>query len=57
MIEKTRKLEFFRYPYLQTGRHREIKAQLDSFLTAHNYRIAPVSMDTRNDIRVCVRSG
>ena len=46
MIEKNGgKLEFFRHPYLQTGRTLEIKAQLDSFLTAHNYRIAPVSMD------------
>jgi len=38
-------LRFFRHPYLHTGRDLEKRAQFESFLAAHGYRVAPVTID------------
>ncbi len=40
-----KKLEFFRHPFLFTGPTPEIKRQVQQFLDAHGYRIAPVTLD------------
>ena len=39
------RLRFFRHPFLHTGRDLETKRQFESFLVAHGYRIAPVTID------------
>jgi peptidoglycan/xylan/chitin deacetylase (PgdA/CDA1 family) len=44
--EKGRKPQWFRHPYLRTGRTPEDKAALGAFLREHGYRIAPVTVDT-----------
>ena len=38
-------LHWFRHPYLRAGRSAQDKSQLASFLAAHDYRIAPVTVD------------
>ncbi|MEQ1606151.1 MAG: polysaccharide deacetylase family protein [Pyrinomonadaceae bacterium] len=50
LAEKGRKIRFFRHPFLQTGRTLEIKAQFDSFLNDHGYRIAPITFDNADYI-------
>lgn len=45
-----RALRFFRHPFLQTGRSVEVKRALESFLTEHGYRIAPISFDNADYI-------
>ena len=37
--------QWFRHPYLQTGRDLETKHALEAFLAEHGYRIAPVTID------------
>ncbi len=36
---------YFRHPYLHTGRDEKTRHALDSFLTGHGYRVAPVTID------------
>jgi peptidoglycan/xylan/chitin deacetylase (PgdA/CDA1 family) len=36
---------FFRHPFLHTGRDLEKRKQFESFLAAHGYRVAPVTID------------
>ena len=36
---------FFRHPFLHTGRDLEQRGRFDRFLSAHGYRIAPVTID------------
>ena len=43
--ERGHAIRYFRHPYLQTGRTMEIKDNFGKFLTAHGYRIAPVTID------------
>jgi peptidoglycan/xylan/chitin deacetylase (PgdA/CDA1 family) len=38
-------LRFFRHPFLHTGRDLDTKRQFESFLAAHGYRVAPVTID------------
>lgn len=40
-----KQLEFFRYPFLQTGATPESKRAVAEFLAAHGYRNAPVTFD------------
>ncbi len=40
-----KKLEFFRHPFLFTGPTPDIKRQVQQFLDAHGYRVAPVTLD------------
>ena len=41
-----KKLQWFRHPYLDTGKTVEIRDEVDAFLTAHGYRVAPVTIDS-----------
>lgn len=46
MLAKHKKTpQWFRHPYLRTGRTIEDKAALQKFLAEHGYRIAPVTID------------
>jgi peptidoglycan/xylan/chitin deacetylase (PgdA/CDA1 family) len=45
LLQKNKKLEFFRHPFLHTGNSLEKKKALEDFLTEHDYTIAPVSID------------
>ena len=54
-------LEFFRHPFLRTGRNQEMRARLETFLQKHGYRVAPVTIDNYDYIfaaaydRACAR--
>ncbi|MCF8259690.1 MAG: polysaccharide deacetylase family protein [Melioribacteraceae bacterium] len=39
------KYEYFRHPYLRAGATQELKDSLNNFLSAQNYKIAPVTID------------
>ena len=39
------KMRYFRHPYLWTGLSLETKSDLGKFLSEHNYRVAPVTVD------------
>lgn len=43
--ERGKAPQWFRHPYLHTGRSAEDKKQLQAFLEANGYRIAPVTVD------------
>jgi peptidoglycan/xylan/chitin deacetylase (PgdA/CDA1 family) len=45
LAEAGRKLEFFRHPFLHTGRTLETKHAFELFLKEHGYRVAPVTID------------
>lgn len=45
MVKAHRKLQWFRHPYLETGSPEAEKNQINAWLTAHGYRIAPVTID------------
>ena len=38
-------MRFFRYPYLETGNTAPVKHDVEAWLAAHGYRIAPVTID------------
>ena len=38
------RLRWFRHPYLETGSPQAVRQQIDDWLSAHGYRIAPVTM-------------
>ena len=40
-----RKPEYFRHPFLHTGRTLDTKQSLEKFLTENGYRVAPISID------------
>jgi peptidoglycan/xylan/chitin deacetylase (PgdA/CDA1 family) len=41
-------LEWFRYPYLETGAPEAVKREIEEWLAAHGYRIAPVTIDAND---------
>ena len=43
--EKDMKPRYFRHPFLQTGRSLEVKHEIESFLSGHGYKAAPVTID------------
>ncbi len=45
LAERGRAPEYFRHPYLHTGRSLEIKQSIESFLAEHGYKVAPVTID------------
>ena len=45
MEQAHRTLQWFRHPYLETGSPAPVKAKINSWLTAHGYKIAPVTID------------
>lgn len=50
LAAKNEKIRYFRHPYLWTGTSMEIKNELGAFLKAHNYTIAPVTIDNADYI-------
>ena len=45
LASRGKPLEFFRHPFLHTGRTLEIKTSFEAFLRSHGYRVAPVTVD------------
>src|SRR5207237_7255062 len=45
MNERGKPLRYFRHPFLHTGRTIETRDQFESFLRAHGYTVAPVTID------------
>ncbi len=45
LAAKGRRERWYRYPYLETGPTLASKQRFEQWLTAHNYRIAPVTME------------
>lgn len=43
--QRQRQLRYFRHPFLHTGRSIETRQQFESFLRAHGYTVAPVTID------------
>lgn len=43
--EKGKGIRYFRHPFLHTGLSLETKSEIENFLTAHGYTIAPVTID------------
>jgi peptidoglycan/xylan/chitin deacetylase (PgdA/CDA1 family) len=43
--QRGRRLAWFRHPYLETGFPEPVKREIDDWLSAHGYRIAPVTID------------
>jgi peptidoglycan/xylan/chitin deacetylase (PgdA/CDA1 family) len=39
------RVRYFRHPFLHTGRSLKVKHDLEAFLSAHGYRVAPVTID------------
>ena len=45
LAERGKPLAWFRHPYLETGFPEAVKRQIDDWLAAHGYRVAPVTID------------
>ncbi len=45
LAQHNKKLRYFRYPYLDTGRDLQTRREAEAFLVARGYRIAPVTLD------------
>ena len=45
LAAKHKPLSWFRHPYLETGFPEAVKKQIDDWLSAHGYRVAPVTID------------
>ena len=43
-----KRLAWFRHPYLETGSPEPVKREIDGWLSAHGYRIAPVTLDAND---------
>ena len=48
--ERGRKLRYFRFPFLTTGPTLEAKREFERFLKTRGYRIAPVTLDSKDYI-------
>ena len=46
LAERHRKERWFRHPYLETGHPEAVQRTINEWLAAHNYRIAPVTMNS-----------
>jgi len=45
LAARHRRIVWFRHPFLETGTPEAVKAEIDKWLQAHGYRIAPVTID------------
>ena len=45
LARRGKRLSWFRHPYLETGSPEAVKREIDEWLMAHGYRIAPVTID------------
>lgn len=50
LAAKGRQIRYFRHPFLHSGMTLDIKSGLSQFLAAHNYTIAPVTIDNADYI-------
>jgi peptidoglycan/xylan/chitin deacetylase (PgdA/CDA1 family) len=48
LAKRHKPLDWFRHPYLETGFPAEAKLEIDDWLAAHGYRIAPVTIDAND---------
>lgn len=48
LAARGKRLNWFRYPYLATGSSKEAKAAIAAWLAAHDYRVAPVTIDAQD---------
>jgi peptidoglycan/xylan/chitin deacetylase (PgdA/CDA1 family) len=48
LAARGRKLQWFRFPYLETGAPLSVKRQISGWLGQHGYRIAPVTIDAND---------
>lgn len=45
LARRGKPLSWFRHPYLETGSPAPVKREIDAWLAAHGYRVAPVTID------------
>ena len=45
LAQRGRTIRWFRHPYLETGPTKQAKQRIDGWLSAHHYRIAPVTLE------------
>jgi hypothetical protein len=45
LVSAGRRPEYFRHPFLHTGRTMAVRTELAAFLEEHGYRVAPVTVD------------
>jgi peptidoglycan/xylan/chitin deacetylase (PgdA/CDA1 family) len=43
-----KRMRWFRHPYLDTGSPAPVRAEIDAWLSAHHYRVAPVTIDAKD---------
>lgn len=48
LAQRRKTLGWFRHPYLETGFPEPVKREIDDWLSAHGYRIAPVTIDAND---------
>lgn len=48
LAARGKRLTWFRYPYLATGSSKEAKGAIAAWLAAHDYRVAPVTIDAQD---------
>lgn len=48
LAERHKTLRWYRHPYLETGTPASVKREIDAWLAAHGYRIAPVTIDAND---------
>ncbi len=48
LAAKHRRIGWFRHPYLETGTPEAVKREINDWLRAHGYRIAPVTIDAND---------
>jgi len=48
--ERGAKLAYFRHPFMNTGPTKEIKASLDQFLAARNYKVVPYTIEIADNV-------
>lgn len=46
--QRAKPLNWFRHPYLETGAPEAVKREINDWLAAHGYRIAPVTIDAND---------
>ncbi len=47
LAERNQRPRYFRHPFLRTGRSLEVKSSTEAFLAAHDYQVAPVTIDNQ----------
>lgn len=50
LAKRGRRPEFFRHPFLHTGRSLDVKTSVEAFLRKNGYRVAPITVDNSDYI-------